>query len=150
MKNLFKITLLSFAALIAAPAIAQDTKSSTVEAFPVGKAPEVQVGQTYVVKQEGDWQIRCVKVEEGPEPCHMYQLVKDSEGNPVAEMNISHLPGGGAAVAGANVITPLGTLLLNQMIFKIDENEGKAYASTEACHNFSALLITGKICSQSH
>jgi len=126
MKNLMKFALLALSILLAGPALAQET-AKPAAAFPIGKTPEVKIGQTYVVKKYGDWQVRCIKVKEGPEPCHIFQLMQDAKGNSVAEINLFHLPGGGAAVAGANVVTPLGTLLLDQLKFSIDGNPSKSY-----------------------
>jgi invasion protein IalB len=119
MKNLILTAIAAVTLAAAIPAFAQDTTTATTEEFPIGKSPDVQIGQPYVLKQEGSWQVRCVKAEVEPESCFIYQLLKDSEGNSVAEVNIFHLPGGGAAVAGANIITPLGTLLQNQVMLSI-------------------------------
>jgi len=126
MKHFLKLAALTLTVLVATPALSQDT-AKPAQAFPQGTTPELKVGQIYVVKKEGDWQVRCVKVAEGPEPCHAYQLIHDDQGNAVAEINVVHLPGGGAVVAGANVITPLGTLLQNQMVFAINGSEPKSY-----------------------
>ncbi|MGB7316523.1 MAG: invasion associated locus B family protein [Planktotalea sp.] len=87
-----------------------------------------EVGQTYVRENEGDWEIQCVRVEEGNEqPCQMYQLMQDSEGNPVAEVSIFRLPAGGQAVAGATVIVPLETSLQAQLRISVDGGKGKRY-----------------------
>lgn len=128
MKNLILSALSALSLAAALPAFAQETTPAATEEFPIGKTPEVQIGQPYVVKQEGSWQVRCVKAEVEPEACFIYQLLKDSEGNSVAEVNVFHLPGGGAAVAGANIITPLGTLLQNQVLLSIGGAAPKAYS----------------------
>lgn len=87
-----------------------------------------QVGQTYVRETEQDWEIQCVRVEEGnEEPCQMYQLMQDDEGNPVAEVSIFRLPSGGQAVAGATVIVPLETSLQAQLRISVDGAQGKRY-----------------------
>ncbi|MGB0855391.1 MAG: invasion associated locus B family protein [Pikeienuella sp.] len=87
-----------------------------------------QVGQTYVRENEGDWEIQCVRVTEGnDEPCQMYQLMKDSEENPVAEVSIFRLPKGGQAIAGATVIVPLETSLQAQLRISVDGGQGKRY-----------------------
>ena len=128
MKNLILTAIAAVTLAAAIPAFAQDTTTATTEEFPIGKSPDVQIGQPYVLKQEGSWQVRCVKAEVEPESCFIYQLLKDSEGNSVAEVNIFHLPGGGAAVAGANIRTPLGILLQNQVMLSIGGEAPKAYA----------------------
>ena len=88
---------------------------------------EVQVGQTYVREEHGDWELRCVRSEDGNDPCQLYQLLRDSEGNSVAEFNIFPLPDGAQAVAGANVITPLETLLTANLRLAIDGGKAKIY-----------------------
>ena len=88
---------------------------------------EVQVGQTYSKEEHGDWELRCVKAQEGEDPCQLYQLLRDAEGNAVAEFNIFPLPEGGQAAAGANVITPLETLLTANLRLAIDGGQPKVY-----------------------
>lgn len=124
MKNFLISGILGLALVLGAPVSAQET---TTEEFPLGKTPETQVGQLYLKEKNGDWLVRCVKTEEGPEPCHAYQLLNDTDGNPVAEISIFHLPGGGAAVAGANAIVPLGVLLPLALNFAVDDAAPKAY-----------------------
>lgn len=87
-----------------------------------------QIGQTYVRETEQDWEIQCVRVEEGnDEPCQMYQLMQDEDGNPVAEVSIFRLPSGGQAIAGATVIVPLQTSLQAQLRISVDGGQGKRY-----------------------
>jgi invasion protein IalB len=87
-----------------------------------------EIGQTYVRETEQDWEVQCVRVsEEASEPCQMYQLMKDVDGNPVAEVSIFRLPEGGQAVAGATVIVPLETSLQAQLRISIDGGKGKRY-----------------------
>lgn len=89
-----------------------------------------RVGQTYIKGTFGDWQIRCIKAESGKDPCSMYQLLKDQAGNAVAEMTLSPLPKGGKAVAGATLITPLETLLTQQVAIQVDKGQTKRYPFT--------------------
>ena len=87
-----------------------------------------EVGQTYVRETEDDWEVQCVRVAEGnDEPCQMYQLMKDSDENPVAEVSIFRLPAGGQAIAGATVIVPLETSLQAQLRISVDGGQGKRY-----------------------
>jgi invasion protein IalB len=85
--------------------------------------PEGQeIGQTYVAETHGDWQIRCIRAEEGqPEPCQLYQLLVDENGGPVAEFNIFDLPDEGQIVAGATIVTPLDTLLTPGLRLRVDD-----------------------------
>jgi invasion protein IalB len=88
---------------------------------------EPQIGQTYIAENFSDWQLRCVKTEDGKDPCQLYQLLKDGEGNSVAEFSLFNLPAGQQAVAGATVITPLETLLTAQLRLAVDAGQGKRY-----------------------
>lgn len=89
-----------------------------------------RVGQTYIKGTFTDWQIRCIKAESGKDPCSMYQLLKDQAGNAVAEMTLSPLANGGKAVAGATLITPLETLLTQQVAIQVDKGQTKRYPFT--------------------
>ena len=87
-----------------------------------------QVGQTYVREKEQDWEIQCVRTEDGEnEPCQMYQLLTNEAGNPVAEVSLFKLPSGGQAVAGATVIVPLETALQAQLRIAVDGAQSKRY-----------------------
>lgn len=87
-----------------------------------------QIGQTYIREEEQDWEIQCIRVEEGnDEPCQMYQLLNDADGNPVAEVSLFRLPKGGQAVAGATVVVPLETSLQAQLRIAVDGGKGKRY-----------------------
>ena len=92
-----------------------------------GEAGEPKVGQTYVAQEISDWELRCVKTETGKDPCQLYQLLKDSQGNPVAEFSIFNLSDGGEAAAGATIVTPLETLLTAQLRMAVDASETRRY-----------------------
>ncbi len=90
-----------------------------------------QPGDTYTRSEHGDWEIRCVKLQDGQEdPCQLYQLLQDGEGNSVAEVNLFGLQGGGEVVAGANIVTPLETLLTEQMTLRVDSSNPRRYPFT--------------------
>lgn len=103
--------------LLALPLAAQtDTTPETTEEAAV-------VGQTYVAETHGDWEIRCIRAEEGqPEPCQLYQLLVDENGGPVAEFNVFDIPDDGQVVAGATVVTPLDTLLTPGLRMRVDDS----------------------------
>ncbi|TMV72732.1 invasion associated locus B family protein [Thioclava sp. BHET1] len=89
------------------------------------------IGQPYVKSTSGDWQERCVHAPKGQDdPCQLYQLLKDGKQNPVAEMTIFPLPKGAQAVAGASIVTPLETLLTQQVTLQIDNSPAKTYPFT--------------------
>ncbi|WP_342076039.1 invasion associated locus B family protein [Yoonia sp. SS1-5] len=97
----------------------------------LGEPVGPQVGQTYVLNEFGDWQMRCVKAPEGQaEPCNLYQLLRDDAGNEVAEVNIFRLPEGGRAAAGANIVVPLETLLTQQLTLSVDGGSTRRYPFT--------------------
>lgn len=139
-----RTSLIAFAAALLMPigVMAQSTDTTTEEstdAPSVGSAIEdqlslgedasaPQIGQTYTKETNGAWELRCIKGEEGAEePCQMYQLMKDSEGTPVAEISIFRLPEGGRAVAGATIIVPLETSLPQQLTMQVDGGQARRY-----------------------
>ncbi len=84
-------------------------------------------GSTYVAETIGDWEVQCIRAEEGEDPCQMYQLLTDEDGNAVAEVSLFRLPEGGQAVAGATIVAPLETLLTQQLTLAVDSGQGKRY-----------------------
>ncbi|PQO24959.1 invasion associated locus B family protein [Rhodobacteraceae bacterium WD3A24] len=124
---------------LAAPALAQDD-APTIGDAPTGDGLSLgeeadqtgsgTAGQSYVEAEFGDWQMRCVSSDEGEDPCQLYQLLQDQEGNSVAEISLFPLPDGGQAVAGATIVTPLETLLTQQVTLQVDDGEAKRYPFT--------------------
>ena len=95
---------------------------------PEEQAPqEPQPGQQYLEAEFNDWALRCLKVEEGEDPCQMYQLMSDQEGNDVAEIAIVSLPDSGQAVAGATIVVPLETLLTEQITLRVDGGQARRF-----------------------
>ena len=95
---------------------------------PVAPEPtEPQPGQQYLQEVFNDWALRCLKVEEGTDPCQMYQLMSDAEGTDVAEIAIVALQGGGGAVAGATIVVPLETLLTEQITLRVDGGQARRF-----------------------
>ncbi len=98
---------------------------------PVAKTQETAaVGETYTLAAFELWEQRCVKAEDGSDPCQLYQLLKDAQGNSVAEISMFPLPAGGQAAAGATVIAPLETLLTANLLLSIDGTKPKIYPFT--------------------
>lgn len=91
---------------------------------------EPQVGQPYIREESGDWSLRCLKTEDGNDPCQLYQLLEDADGNAVAEISMFPLPEGGQAAAGATIVAPLETLLTENLTLGIDGREPKRYPFT--------------------
>jgi invasion protein IalB len=133
-------------ALAAAPLMAQTTEepAPTEEAAPADAAPAEDlamgqevgaadgVGSTYTTANFEAWEQRCVRTEGGVDPCQLYTLLKDKDGNSVAEFTMFNLPKGseGPAVAGATFIAPLETLLTAGLQLQIDGAKGKIYPFT--------------------
>ncbi len=84
-------------------------------------------GSTYIAETFDDWAIQCARMEAGNDPCQMYQLLKDANGTAVADISIFPLPAGGKAVAGATIMTPLETLLTQNLALKLDAQEPRLY-----------------------
>ncbi|MDG3039942.1 invasion associated locus B family protein [Roseicyclus marinus] len=118
------IRMAGLAALTAAlpmGAFAQTETAPVEDGLPVGQEVS-EVGQTYVAETHGDWELRCIRAEEGqPEPCQLYQLLLDDNGGAVAEFNIFDLPDEGQVVAGATIVTPLDTLLTPGLRLRVDD-----------------------------
>lgn len=137
------LSSLSLAALLAlAPALhAQESEAEQQTDAPAGTeattplAEGLSMGEEdgqrpvepYVKAEHGDWKLQCFAIEEGEEPCQLYQLLKDEMGTDVAEVAIFRLPPGGQAVAGATVTVPLETLLTAQLTIAVDGAKGKRY-----------------------
>ena len=103
--------------------------AETAETAPAETAP--RVGQPYIRAEFGDWALRCLKAEEGQlDPCQLYQLLMDDEGNAVAEFSTFPLPEGGQAAAGATIVVPLETLLTQNLRLTIDNGQPKTYPFT--------------------
>jgi invasion protein IalB len=136
---------------LAGGAYAQDTTAPATTEAPAAEAPAVVegdaatgdnlslgapvaeeggVGSTYISGTHGDWEVRCVKTAEGIDPCQLYQLLKDQGGNSVAEISMFNLPEGERAAAGATIVTPLETLLTQQIRLQIDAGTLKTYPFT--------------------
>lgn len=91
---------------------------------------EEGAGENYVAETHGDWEIVCVRTPDEADPCQMYQLLRDSEGNATAEISLFPLPAAGEAVAGATILAPLETLLTAQLVMQVDGGAAKRYPFT--------------------
>jgi invasion protein IalB len=127
MKTFMKWSLLVLTATMASAAFAQDTTAPKTEEFPIGTDPELQPGQPYALETFGDWELLCVKVAEGTEPCEIGQLILDEQGAPVADVRVNPLPPGGAAIAGVTFVIPLGVVLQSGLIYAVDDKDPKQY-----------------------
>ena len=146
------LPLVLAASLAAAQSTETQPEAQTEETQTPGVADELslgeeavegpKVGEAYIDEKFGDWSMRCVKVEEGEDPCQMYQLLADAEGSPISEFTLFRLPGEGQARAGATVIVPLETSLSAQLTMKIDDNAARRYPFA-FCNNVGCYARIG-------
>lgn len=112
----------------AAPAPDAPAAADAAPAQPSGPAASAEaasVGQYYVDSTHGDWTLRCIKAPEGTDPCELYQLLQDGNGNSVSEVSI--IPLTGEAAAGATIVAPLETDLIAGLGWKIDSGQQQGY-----------------------
>ncbi|MGQ0567022.1 MAG: invasion associated locus B family protein [Gemmobacter sp.] len=112
-----------------APATEAPATTPTTDDLALGTpvTEEDGIGSTYVEAKHGDWDQRCVRTEDGSNPCQLYQLLLDATQNPVAEFSVFGLPPGGQAVAGATAVVPLETLLTAEVTLQVDGGAAKKY-----------------------
>lgn len=129
------VLAIAFAGTLVLPVQAQETTETETPAAEAPAATELPLGQEvapagpepYVKSTMGDWQLRCLRVQDGSDPCEIYQLLKDEKGNSVAEITLVALPEGGEAAAGATVVVPLETYLPPQLRIVVDAGKAKLY-----------------------
>lgn len=115
----------------AADAASAEGLSMGADAAPGMKTKETAaVGEVYLAGNFGLWENRCEKTEADTDPCQLYQLLRDKDGQAVAEISLFTLPAGGQAVAGATIIAPLETLLTQNLQIAIDDAKAKIYPFT--------------------
>ena len=115
------------AAADAAAAPAAEAPAAEAPAADAAASTEPPVGAYYPRATHGDWTLRCIKTADAADPCELYQLMKDGEGNSVAEITLIPLDNGGQAKAGATVVTPLETDLTQGIRLQVDAGQAKAY-----------------------
>ena len=69
--------------------------------------------------------LRCLKTQDGKDPCELYQLLKDQAGKSVAEVSV--IPFTGEAAAIINFVAPLETDLQAGLGLQIDAGKNNAY-----------------------
>ena len=127
-----KLLTLTTAVVLGTSAIAQETTQEQTDQTQVGSDLDLgesgpRVGEQYIKEESGDWGVSCLTAQDGNDPCAMVQVLNGAQGDPIAEVTIGKLPAGGAAVAWANVVVPLETLLQAQLAMSIDGAPRKLY-----------------------
>jgi invasion protein IalB len=124
---------LSFA--LALPVAAQQSEAdepAQTETQPAPSAADTlslgeEVGaEPFDIEVFGDWEKRCV-AEADQQNCTLFQLLQDDQGNNVAEISLFGLPPGQQAAAGATIVTPLETLLTQQITLQVDAGQARRY-----------------------
>ena len=155
-KTLFHLSLAALLALSTAAGAQQaatdegtaaddaDGLSAPVTGLDTGRAV-AEENDAYIKETHGDWSVRCFPNEGGEDLCQMYQLLTESEGNPVAEFTLYRLAGAGNIAAGATIAVPLGTLLTEEMKLSVDGGKAKSYAYSFCTMGgcFSRIGLTG-------
>ncbi len=130
MKNNLSLIAALTLAVLTGPVHAQEA-SSAATGLDMGQVDgEMPAGAPYIKEQFGDWALRCLNNPEGDDPCQLYQLLMDGEGNSVAEISMFLLPEGGQAAAGATIMTPLGTLLTEGLMISVEGASPRRYVYT--------------------
>ncbi|MDO5604458.1 MAG: invasion associated locus B family protein [Paracoccus sp. (in: a-proteobacteria)] len=109
----------------AADAPAETPADAPAEAAAAEPA-EPQIGAYYARATHGDWTVRCIRTPNNADPCELYQLMQDGNGNSVAEISLIPLQNGQAA-AGATLVSPLETDLTAGVGLQIDSGAQNTY-----------------------
>lgn len=109
-----------------APATDAPATDAPATDAPADADGEPQIGAYYLKETHGDWQVRCIRAPEGPDPCELFQLLRDSVENPVAEATIIPLSGGQVA-AGMTITAPLETDLVAGLGLRVDQGQAVGY-----------------------
>ena len=124
LKSTVLVTLLAAANI----GYAQEAAVEDSAEFDIGQSIEPAVGEPYERETFGDWSVRCIKAPEGEEErCNLYQLLINDAGVSVAEFNMFRLPEDGRVAAGANIVVPLETFLLEQLTLAVDGQNARVY-----------------------
>jgi invasion protein IalB len=107
---------------------ADGTGNALAQGLDTGR--EVAEDGSYIRETHEDWQIKCFRGQTDGEQelCQMYQLLTESQGNPVAEFSLYKLANAGNVAAGATIAVPLGTLLSEEVKLSVDGGKAKSYS----------------------
>ena len=111
----------------------------------IGKPLETlrEPGEVYLAGNKGDWNVRCIAGNPGEnDKCEIQQLLFLNENTPIADISIFKLPDGEVAVAAANVMVPLETLLTKKFRFAFSEKLVKEFQYS-FCNQDGCLVRMG-------
>ncbi|GIR86251.1 MAG: hypothetical protein CM15mP85_28750 [Rhodobacterales bacterium] len=124
--------------------------SQEASGLSLGKPLETmrEPGEIYLAGTKGDWNVRCVTGNPGEvDRCEIQQLLFINDNSPIADISIFKLPAGEIAVAAANVMVPLETLLTKKFRFAFSEEIVKKEFPFSFCNKkwlFSAYGFIGR------
>ena len=119
--------------------------SQEASGLSLGKPLETirEPGEVYLAGNKGDWNVRCITGNAGEiDKCEIQQLLFLDENTPVVDISIFKLPAGERAVAAANVMVPLETLLTKKFRFAFSENSVKEFPYS-FCNRNGCLVRMG-------
>lgn len=122
------------------PAVSQEASGLSL-----GKPLEAirEPGEIFLAGKKGDWNIRCIKGNPGEtDKCEIQQLLFLNENTPIADISIFKLTPGEIAVAAANVMVPLETLLTKKFRFAFSEESIKEFPYS-FCNGNGCLVRMG-------
>ena len=100
-------------------------------------------GEIYLAGNKGDWNVRCVTGNPGEmDKCEIQQLIFLNEDTPIADVSIFKLPKGEIAIAAANVMVPLETLLTKKFRFAFSKETVKEFPFS-FCNQNGCLVRMG-------
>ena len=123
----------------------KDLAAQEASGLSLGKPLETirEPGEIYLAGNKGDWNVRCITGNPGEiDKCEIQQLLFLNENTPVADISIFKLPEGERAVAAANVMVPLETLLTKKFRFAFSENSVKEFPYS-FCNQNGCLVRMG-------
>ena len=138
-KNLFFISTLF---LLGTNTIVLSQEASGLS---IGKPLETlrEPGEIYLAGNKGDWNVRCITGNPGKaDRCEIQQLLFINENTPIADISIFKLPAGEIAVAAANVMVPLETLLTKKFRVAFSEESKKEFPYS-FCNKNGCLVRMG-------
>ena len=119
--------------------------SQEASGLSLGKPLETlrEPGEIYLAGTKGDWNVRCVTGNPGEvDRCEIQQLLFINDNSPIADISIFKLPAGEIAVAAANVMVPLETLLTKKFRFSFSEESKKEFPFS-FCNKNGCLVRMG-------
>jgi invasion protein IalB len=122
------------------PAVSQEASGLSL-----GKPLETirKPGEIYLAGNKGDWNVRCITGNPGDiDKCEIQQLIYLNENTPIADISIFKLNPGEIAVAAANVMVPLETLLTKKFRVAFSEDNVKEFPYS-FCNNNGCLIRMG-------